>query len=663
MASVLVAEDNVDHRRAITQVLRRWGHDVTAVADGRAALAAIAGHRPDVVVADVVMPELDGLELCRAIRRDPALAGVPVVLVSALLSAGDPRPAAVGAAATVHKPFDFEELATALTSVLKGTEPAADGGVAARVDAVAGPGFTEALLHSLNIGVAACDPSGRLVLFNQFLRDVFGDEGSDVPVPDWPQRFMLRHHDGTPLGADELPLARALAGEHVDEADLLAYDRQGHPHWFAINARPVRDAVTGLRGAVAAVHDITSEYRGRRYQNCKTRVLDILSRGLDPAAVGDQVVEAVGTSLGWPYVRLWLPDPVTDLMRPAATHTAAGEQPPAVPTSTARGHGLAGLCWQQGSLLWVPDIHAPGSPVLPDVAASTSFRAAGAVPLLSGDTVTGVLTFFSHSPQEPEPALEVLLTGMAGNIGAYLEQRRNDELRMHLAAITDEYISLVGHDLRTPLTSIGAYTQLIAESPDATTVAEIRPLIDVVERNNHRLRTLIEQLLDLAALETGHATTICADVDLAELAAVAAGTATAAAEDRAITVTAHLPEALVVTGDPDRLRQVCDNLLDNAVKFSPDHSTVALSLVRDGDAAVLTVTDDGIGIPTDEHPHLFRRLYRASNARHTAIPGTGLGLALTRAVVERHHGTITLAGRRPTGTTVTVRLPIGQPRH
>ena len=680
MASVLVAEDNADHQRAIAEVIRRWGHEVAVVGDGRAALQAIARHRPDVVVADVVMPELDGLQLCQTLRRDPALAGVPVVLITALLSRGDPRPAAVGASAMLRKPFDFEELAAVLTPFLDRAEPAtAPGpgrddagsepvGPVSRLgqppgepaDAAAGPGFTEALLHSLNIGVVACDTSGRLVVFNRVLRDIFGDEGNDVAVQDWPHRFALRHHDGTPLNAEEVPLARALAGEHVDEADLLAYDRQGRPHWFTINARPIRDGAGNLRGAVAAVHDITSEYRGRRYQDCKTRVLEILSHDADPATVGEQIVEAIGTTLGWPYVRLWLLDPVTDLMRPAATYTAAGERPLPVPASTTRGHGLAGLCWQQGTLLWVPDIHAPDSPVMPDVARSSAFRAAGAVPVRSGDTVTGVVTFFSHSPQEPEPALSVLLTGITGNVGAYLEHRRADQLQLYLAAATDEYISLVGHELRTPLTSIGAYTQLIADSPDTTTVAEIRPLIDVVERNNQRLRTLIEQLLDLAALETGHATLTCADVDLTGLAATAAATAGAAAHDRAITVTAQVPAGLVVTGDPDRLRQVVDNLLDNAVKFSPDNATVTLALARDGAAAVLTVTDNGIGIPIDEQPHLFRRLYRASNARHTGIPGTGLGLALTRAIVERHHGAITLEAQPSTGTTVTVRLPITQ---
>ena len=139
MASVLVAEDNVDHQQAIAEVIRRWGHEVTVVGDGRAALEAIARHRPDVVVADVVMPELDGLRLCQTLRGDPALAGVPVVLISALLSRNDPRPAAVGAAAMLRKPFDFEELQAVLAPFLDRTQPDATGPRPGGDDAVGEP--------------------------------------------------------------------------------------------------------------------------------------------------------------------------------------------------------------------------------------------------------------------------------------------------------------------------------------------------------------------------------------------------------------------------------------------------------------------------------------------------------------------------------------------
>jgi signal transduction histidine kinase len=226
---------------------------------------------------------------------------------------------------------------------------------------------------------------------------------------------------------------------------------------------------------------------------------------------------------------------------------------------------------------------------------------------------------------------------------------------LHLAASTDEYIALAGHELRTPLTSISTYADLIAESPDDTRVGEIRELLDVVVRNNARLRALVDDLLDLAALESGHTALAAAPVDLADVVRDAVD----AAEPSPVAIEVLLPERLTVTGDADRLRQVVGHLLRNAVGYSPDGSTVTVALSTVEGCAELTVADAGMGVPAGEQDQVFRRLYRGGNARHGGPTGAGLGLALCRVVVERHHGTITLQPRRPRGTTVTVRLPCG----
>jgi PAS domain S-box-containing protein len=697
VACIVVAEDNAEHRRLIVEVARRLGHDVVVAEDGRVGVAAVLEHRPELVIADVHMPELDGLQLCRAIRADPELAATPVVLITAYLPPSDPQFRAVDASAVVRKPFTLAELTAAISTHLDGSGPAdrpdadtpagvaddqtdpgpgADGGAARRP-------FVDALLESLDTGVVACDAEGRLVVFNEALRRFFGAEGKAVPLTEWPARFALRHHDGSQLRAEELPLVRALAGERVHQAGMVAHDRAGRPRWFAVNARPIRDPAGVLLGAVAAVHDITTEHWAQRYQDCKTAVLKVLADSPDTAIAGRQVLEAIASCLGWPYLRLWLVDPAADVLRPAATYTAPGEQPLVIPDSIARGQGLAGGCWRSGELLWLPDVHAADSPLLADVAASSTYQAAGAVPVRSADTTIGVMTFFSHDLQEPEPALVVLLTGVAGNIGAYLEQRRAEELVLQLAATTDAYISLVGHELRTPLTSITSYAELLAESGDDTRLGDVRDLLDVVLRNTASLRCLVERLLDLAALESGHVDLELVPVDLADIVRAAVEAARPAADRRHLTIDTEVPDRLSIAGDADRLRQVVDQLLDNAVKYTPDGGApINVTLTAhshhhdsggddhpDQSVAVLTITDAGIGIPTDEQPQLLRRLYRASNARHTGIPGAGLGLVTSRAIVERHHGSITLTPAQPTGTTVIVRLPTtgdagaGRPRN
>lgn len=654
---MVVAEDNLDHQRVIAEVVRRLGHEVVVTGDGRAALKAIAEHRPALVVADVDMPHLDGLELCHAIRTTPEIAGTPVVLITAYLLPGDPRLTATGALAVIGKPFGVPELTESLRAYLGTAPPPAEPEPIGPLS-TDNPAFFDALLDCLDAGVAACDTSGRVLLANRKMQEFIGPGVSDIPIADATRRFVLLHADGTPLRTHELALSRALAGENVEGAELLAHDEAGRPRWFAVNSRPVRDEAGEVTGAVAAIHDVTTQHRNRQYQHCENEVLKVIADHPHASDATDRILAAIGVALNWPYLRLWLVDEMTDLLRPAGVYAEPHSRPLPVPVSMARGDGLAGSCWQRADLIWVPDLHGADSPVLPSISTGSEFRAAGAVPVRSGDRIVGVLTFFAYDRQEPDPALGVLLTGLAGLIGALLEQRRSEVLALHLAAATDEYIALVGHELRTPLTSIGAYVDLIAESNDDVTLGEVRELLDVVQRNNSRLRDLVEKLLDLAALESGHARLIVEPVDLTELVREAVDGAKAEAAERGVVVHAEIPGDVAVPGDRRRLRQVADALLSNAIKFSRADSTVTVTLSDEHrESALLTVADSGTGVAPAEQPRLFRRLYRAGNARHTGIPGAGLGLALCRVVVERHHGSITLASHESTGTTVTVRLP------
>jgi PAS domain S-box-containing protein len=634
VATVVLAEDNLDHQRVIAEVVRRLGHQVVVADDGASGLEAVRTHHPALLVADVDMPHLNGLELCAAIRDDPGLAATPVVLVTAYLLPGDPRLSAIGAIGVIGKPFSVPALSEALRGHLASLASPPEPGAILR-----------ALLDCIDTGVITSDTAGRMLSANRAMREALSALG---------QRQGARRADGSPMDERECPVNRALRGEDVDHVEMLAYDLQDRPRWYRVNARPVRDAAGSIVAAISAAHDITARHRTGQYEECKNEVLKVLATDPDAPDAGDRMLAAIGGAMGWPYLRLWLVDEVTDRLRPAALHAEPGEPALPVPTGIARGHGLAGRCWESGDLVWVPDIRSPEAPALSQITDRTDYRSGGAVPVRCGDRVVGAITFFSRARQEPDPALGMLLSGVAAVIGAFLEHRRAEVLALHLAAATDEYMALAGHELRTPLTSIGSYIDLIAELPDDTPLGEVRDLFEVVHRNSNRLRDLVDKLLDVAGLESGHIPLGVAAVDLAR---VVADAAQAAPHDRGIAVEISRCDQVSVTGDRERLRQVVDALVSNAIKFSPSDSVVTVSLVDDGETAVLTVTDTGVGIPAAEQAKLFRRLYRGGNARHTGVPGSGLGLALCRVVVERHRGSIALASLESTGTTVTVRLP------
>jgi signal transduction histidine kinase len=170
------------------------------------------------------------------------------------------------------------------------------------------------------------------------------------------------------------------------------------------------------------------------------------------------------------------------------------------------------------------------------------------------------------------------------------------------------------------------------------------------------LTAIVDDLLDLAALQSGHVTVHPRPTDMAAIVGDGLAAIAPAAKANHVDLVANVPDELLIDADPQRLRQVIDNLLSNAVKYSPDGGTVTVHLTADHDVTTLTVTDTGIGIPAAERTHLFRSFFRATNARHSTIPGTGLGLVVTRAIVQAHRGAITATHNDP-GTSITIRLP------
>jgi signal transduction histidine kinase len=133
------------------------------------------------------------------------------------------------------------------------------------------------------------------------------------------------------------------------------------------------------------------------------------------------------------------------------------------------------------------------------------------------------------------------------------------------------------------------------------------------------------------------------------------------AQERGIKLVLESERVPLLAGDAGRIGQAVDNLISNALKFTPEDGRVTVRLRRDGDSALLEVSDSGIGIPPDELDRLFDRFYRASTAHERAVPGVGLGLTIVRAIVDGHGGTVRVASSVGHGTTFTVELPVRRP--
>jgi PAS domain S-box-containing protein len=232
---------------------------------------------------------------------------------------------------------------------------------------------------------------------------------------------------------------------------------------------------------------------------------------------------------------------------------------------------------------------------------------------------------------------------------------KNERLR-EMDRLKDEFIGMFSHELRTPLASILGYVEILIE--DGVTGPDADHCVEVIDRNAKRLLRLAGDLQLLAQINSGQMPTQFRTSDLADIAACAVEEMRPEAErkhiDLALSATAVPPLAV----DPTRIAQLLGNLLSNAVKFTPEGGKVEVRLGTEGDQAVLSVADTGIGIPVGDRNRIFERFFRTATAKRQAIQGTGLGLTITQAIVAAHNGTIAVEGEEGRGSTFTVRLPL-----
>jgi heavy metal sensor kinase len=211
------------------------------------------------------------------------------------------------------------------------------------------------------------------------------------------------------------------------------------------------------------------------------------------------------------------------------------------------------------------------------------------------------------------------------------------------------------HELRTPLTAIRTEAEVALGNSLSTD--EHRQLLGSILEECERLTRMTDQLLALAREDAGGARHAFGRLDLAALLGSVAETLRPLAQGKGVRLHAEATRPVSVRGDETRLRQVFYNLLDNAIKYTPEGGEVELTLTDQGGSARVTVRDTGVGIPPEHLPHVFDRFYRVDRARSRAEGGTGLGLSIAQSIVASHGGTIALASTPGQGTTCTVVLP------
>ncbi len=218
-------------------------------------------------------------------------------------------------------------------------------------------------------------------------------------------------------------------------------------------------------------------------------------------------------------------------------------------------------------------------------------------------------------------------------------------------AAKDNFVATVSHELRTPLTSILGYLELVLDEPGHE---EIQEELLVVRRNAEHLLNLVN---DLIAVASERVDLSLEETDLAHLLAVEVDAALPKAASNGLQLVLEAKQPLHGRMDPNRISQVIQNLLSNAIKYSPDGGLITARAYRDGAGLYCTITDTGLGMTGEEQEQAFTKFFRSARSRETAIPGAGLGLSVSKTIIEGHGGSISLASEPGAGTTATFTLP------
>ena len=521
--------------------------------------------------------------------------------------------------------------------------------------------LTRAVLDTAADAFVSIDSSGVITGWNAAAERMFGwtaDEAIGMGLSDSivPERHRDRHERG---------LTRVVGGEPMRI--------EGHPVEFEARHRngcefPVEVLISPLeRGGEltfnAFIRDITARRRADLYMRAQYSVTRVLSEAATLGEARQGILRALGTALGWQAGTAWFVDDEGAVLRPTASWSSGDVDAAEFLAITARsafsrGEGLPGRVWETGEPHWIEDLDRDSAFPRAAAAKRAGLRAALAFPVFSDCGFIGMVEFFSTAVTPPDPELLSLLGNVGAQIGQFSERKRAE---LEADRLKDEFFALVSHELRTPLTSIIGYLEIVLEDPELV-APEGRRFLDVVERNSRRLQRLVGDLLFVAQVEAGRLSIDRTELPLERVVADSVEAARPRADERGVALGADLGAAATVQGDGDRLGQMLDNLISNAVKFTPAGGRVDVRLSRADERAVVEVSDTGVGVPADEQGRLFQRFFRSSTATEQAIPGVGLGLTISRAIAEAHGGVIDFQSEEGRGTTFRVELPLGAQR-
>jgi PAS domain S-box-containing protein len=619
---VLVVDDSETMRMLMREALEQANFVVEEAEDGKAALACFPTLKPDLVLLDVMMPGMDGFEVCTAIRQLLDGERTPILMVTGLDDIESiTRAYEVGATDFVTKPINWVILQHRLRYMQKAnlaidelyrskeTLREAHRALAFRIEErTAELQQSEERYRTLaeNIQDLLCelDADSKLVYLSPNYPDTLGYQ---------PPELLGRHVFDIVHPAD-IQDVRARLHKGGSKVIFRARHKNGSWRWFESTIKSYTTAQGQFR-AVAVSRDITDRRKAEEELALRDRAISSTSEGVcitDPHQPGNPLI----------YVN------------------AGFERLTGYTRDEVLGKTCSFLQGQHTGQETIAKIRAAIREERECVAELLNYRKDGA-PFWNRLAITPV-------------------RNTNGQVTHFLGIQSDITERKEMERMKDELVSTVSHELRTPLTSLRGFAELMLKRNFP--MEKQREFLRIIHNESMRLTELINDFLDLQRIEAGRQVYHFEDVVIGFLLqdVLSVFDLENGKHKLRLDVPAWLP---VVHIDTARIRQVITNLLSNAIKFSPQGGQVTVGAGLEGDAVKVWVADQGVGIPPDALPNLFSKFFRVDNRDTRSIGGTGLGLALVKEIIKAHGGRVWVESVVGKGSTFCFTLPLSSAEH
>jgi len=621
LVSILHVDDNETNRYVVHRMLRNAGFNVAEAATGEAALQSVAQARPDLIILDVQLPDINGFEISQRLKTNPTTASIPILLLSASLVESKYKAQGLesGADGYLAQPVESLELIATVKALLRMRQAEES----ARLSATQ----WQTTFDAMNDGVCLLNRQGRVVRCNSAMTTLLKKPFSEI------DGCLHQELMQTMLDSTEVTSFTRVQETHQRESLELRFGNQ----WFSISTDPVFDRDGVFTGAVYILADITDRRQAEEALRASEERFRLLLENVEDYAIF--FLDIQGRILRWST---------------GAEHIL--------------GYREAEVLTKPNSIIFIPEDLEQGADKQELEGALKEGRTEDERWHVRKDGSrfwgSGIVTLLRDGTGQPR--------GFSKILRDFTERKRAEDERAQLLAreqearaqaeaanrMKDEFLATLSHELRSPLNAMLGWTRLLntRKFDEATTARAM----ETIERSARSQAQLVEDLLDVSRIIQGKLRLNVCPVELASVIQSASDTVRPAAEAKEIQLQTILdPAAGPIAGDSDRLQQVVWNLLSNSIKFTPKGGCVYVRLERVNSHVEITITDTGQGINPDFVPYVFDRFRQADSSITRTYSGLGLGLAIVRHLVELHGGTVRADSEgEGKGATFTVKLPL-----